>query len=320
MSAQKDKKLSKDEVEALLERTGNGSGAEKAAAARRVESYDFFQPSRFNKSDLEKLRRINAPLAQSAAQGASRLLRKNVRMQLVNIDQMRWEHLLEDVGSTMAGYVFEMPPFGSRSILTVEKKLAAACLDQMLGGAGKQAEGDLLGFTDLEAKVFGRFVQAVLAPLPELWRNIGEFTVELGAYAEDLQGASLFPPSEDMFQLTLLMQGEFGSGQIAISVPFDTVRSLPPSTDDSFQGAAKTNETLEAALRDSLQNAPVDLSVLLGVAEVGVRKLLQLEPGDVLVLDTTVHDALQVRFNDRIKARGYPGVSRGRITVKLIGG
>ena len=68
MTPAEEGKLSKDEMDALLEATREDEQQQQeeeeeeevrpgpAEPARRVQGYDFTQPSRFNKSALEKLR------------------------------------------------------------------------------------------------------------------------------------------------------------------------------------------------------------------------------------------------------------------------
>jgi len=319
MTPPADRKLSKDEVAALVEHIEKKGEAapERPEEPRRVESYDFFRPSRFTRSELEKLRRININLASRAGLNASRLMRSAVKAQLVSVEQMKWQSILDEIGEGSVGFGFEMTPLEHRGVVTMKAPFAGSCLDRMMGGEGAAKSGEG-GFTDLEAKIFRRFVLGMVAPLPDLWRDVGKFEIQLGAYAQDVQSIGIFPPGEDMFELVLLMQSEMGSGQVAIAVPFDVVRSLSPSTVGPRQTAATSPEAVQAALRDNLQMAPLAVSAVLGTAEIGVRRLLTLEPGDVLMLGTNIEDPLDVRINDKVKAWGYPGIARGRVSVKLI--
>ncbi len=320
MSPAEDGKLSKDEVEALLAATrGEDAPVEKVEPARRAHGYDFHQPSRFNKSQQEKLRRINESLAQNATSYASRLLRSNVKMQLVSMEQMKWANLLEEVGDAVVGFVFLMEPLAYRGAVIMDTQFAAAALERMMGGQVGASESATLEFTDLDVRVLSGFVRAFLKPLPELWKRIGEFEVQLGAFAQDLQTLDLFPGGEDFVQFSFLMQSNVGSGQVSLAVPFEAVRALPPETGQSEDALPQsTDEDIDSALRANLKRSTVELSVLLGTTDIQVVRLVQVEPGDVIVLDSRIGDALQVKVNDKVKFRGYPGVSSGKLAVKLI--
>ncbi len=322
MSGPEEGKLSKDEVESLLDRVGDeNAAAEKAQSSRRVHGYDFQQPSRFGKSQLEHLRGMNEGLAQNAAQYASRVLRSNVKAQLVSMDQMKWENLLEDAGDAVVAFVFLMEGLGQRGIVIIDNRFAVAALDRMMGGQAELGDDAPIELTDLDVRVLAGFVRALLEPLPDLWANIGQFSVQLGSFVQDLQALDLFPSGEDFVQFTFLLHGNVGSGQIVLAAPFEAVRELPPEPRQAESGVtATTDEATDRALRESLKRTRVDLSVLLGTTDVMVADLVQVTPGDVIVLDTRVGDALDIRVNDKVKLRGYPGVANGRLAAKLITG
>jgi flagellar motor switch protein FliM len=314
-------KLSKEEVEALLQATREEEPPPERPEppARRVHGYDFLQPSRFNKSQLESLRKINDGLAQNAALQASRLLRSNVKAQLVSMDQMKWENLLDEQGEAALGFAFGMEPLGCRGVMTFEKPFAALCLDRLLGGAGGAVE-EIEELTELDRRVLSHFYEALLHPLPEVWANIGEFQLAFGPFLADLQSSDLFAPDEDLFQLCFLLQSTVGSGQIALSVPFSAVKDLPPKGEDQQQdvAVATSRDESRAALRENLKLARVVLTVLLGSADVKVSRLVRAEPGDVVVLNARIGDMLDVKVNDKVKLRGCPGLSNGKYAVKIV--
>lgn len=310
-------RLSEEEMEALLHRGASPGGNEGDAEAlpRRVEKYDFFQPNRFSKSELERLRRMHSHLPQRAGQALSRLLRSNVRMQLRAIEQTKWDYVLEESAEGAVGYVFRMEPVGRRGTVVLENSLARACLGRIMGTGIEKEEG--VGFSELEAQVFRRFVAAMLSPLPELWQKIGDFSIEPGRYARDLRLISVFASQEDLFRLSLAFQGSAGEGQIDIFVSFDVLRRMTPRDEEARAG--ETDRATQTALRRSLQRARLELAVLLGRADVPTEELLRLQRGDVVVLDGSPEEPVEIRVNDRVKARGYPGLSGQRLAVKLAG-
>jgi flagellar motor switch protein FliM len=319
MSPKEEGKLNRDEVEALLQATREEPlPPPKPEPSRRVEGFSFHQPSRFSKSQLDKLRRIHEGLALTVTGQISRLLRTSAQIQLVSMDHIKWENLLQEAGDSVAAFTFEMNPFGHRGVVTVDGQLADACVERMLGGQPGSSEPSGSAFTDMDVRVFAAFVRAFLDPLPELWERIGAFEVELGPFVRDLQGLDVFTGSEDFFQLCFLVQSGVGSGQVALSAPFQAVRALPPESDDRALAVTTGDAAAVAALQDSLKRMQIHLSVVLGSADLKVGRLVRAAPGDVIVLDSRVGDPLEVRINNRFKFRGCPGTSNGKLAVKLI--
>ncbi|MFO8008629.1 MAG: FliM/FliN family flagellar motor switch protein [Candidatus Brocadiia bacterium] len=326
MSPPDEGKLSKDEVETLLQATEEEeqqqteeAAPQEAEPTRRVHGYDFQQPSRFSRTQMEKLRRLNESLAQNATSHAGRLLRSNVKTQLVSMDQMKWENLLEEVGETVVGFVLLLEPLGYRGVVTIDRQFAAVALERMMGGQVDAGDAATMEFTELDVRVLGGLLQgAFLEPLPELWSNIGDFRVERGSFVEELATLDLFPPAEDFVQFSFLLQSNVGSGQVSLAVPFQAVRDLPPKEqEETAETPSAADESIRRALRDNLRETRVELTVLLGAADIPVGELVKLQQGDVIVLDTRVGDALEVHVNDKKKLGGYPGVHNGKYAVKI---
>jgi flagellar motor switch protein FliM len=319
MSPTEEGKLSKSEVEALLQATREEEPApERPEPGRRVQSYDFRQPSRFNRSQLEKLKTLNEPLVQNANTNTSRMLRSSVKTQLVSIDQMKWENLLDELGDAVVGFVFTLAPLDCHGIVALDKQFAAAALERMMGGQPPADNAALIEFTDVDVHVLAHLVTHVLAPLPDLWARIGAFQLEVGAFLQDLQSLDLFAPDENFLQISLLLQSTVGSGRVAVCVPFEAIRSLPPENDEAEHPVAAGAEETAAGLRESLSRTRLELTALLGTADIKVGSLLQAEPGDVIMLDKRVGSGLDVKVNDKVKLRGLPGVRNGKIAIKLI--
>ena len=336
MTPGEDRKLTEDEVDVLLRATEEdeedapvaSSGPSEplellepsgsAEPVRRINAYDFQQPNRFSKAELEELRILNEDLLREAAEGAGLLLRTNVKVQLVSMDQMKWENLLEEVDESSVTLMFSMPPFAYQGLLTVDRTFAIACLDTMMGGGGEppDVEAEL---TQLDMQTFRRFACVFTDPLPAVWGDMGEFQVEMGEWVTDLEGLDAFTPEDDMFQLSFLVQSPVASGQVHLSMPFEAVRLLPRQGDESGDDQAEGSRPDAAAgAYPNLERARVDLSVVLGMADIKVSNLVEVAPGDVIVLDTCVGDALTVRVNDKAKLRGLPGLINGKLAVKMI--
>ena len=79
------------------------------------------------------------------------------------------------------------------------------------------------------------------------------------------------------------------------AVPGDIVPVAP----EAEQPAVHTAEELEAVF-----DVPVQVSAVLGRAQMDVGGLLSLGPGTVLELDRTVGEAIDIYVNNRLVARG----------------
>jgi flagellar motor switch protein FliM len=312
-------KLSKDEVEALLAASRDEpSLVEQVEPARRVQGYDFSQPSRFSRSQLDELKRLNEGVAAGAAAHASRLLRTNVKAQLVSTEQIKWEHLLEDIGDSTVGFVLSMEPLGYQAIIAIDREFAAGCLDRMMGGEGDAQAVATVEFTEIDVAVLAGFLRGFLDPLPELWGRIGEFTIEVGAFSQDLQGLDLFGAGEDLLQPSFLVQTRAASGRVVLVVPFAAVKNLPPESEPETPAPTMTEQDTASRLRESLERASIELTAVLGQADIKISRLVRAEPGDVIILDTRLGESIDIKLNGKTKFRGLPGKAGTKLAVELI--
>jgi flagellar motor switch protein FliN/FliY len=64
-------------------------------------------------------------------------------------------------------------------------------------------------------------------------------------------------------------------------------------------------------------DVPVRVDVVLGDARMSVEELMALEPGEVLALDQTAMDMVEIYVSDRLMARGKLVIADGQLGISL---
>ena len=75
--------------------------------------------------------------------------------------------------------------------------------------------------------------------------------------------------------------------------------------------------TANRALEDSLMDAPVKVDVMLGEARVPVEELMSLSEGEIIALENSTTDLVDIYVSDRLMARGRLVVADGQLGVTL---
>ncbi len=75
--------------------------------------------------------------------------------------------------------------------------------------------------------------------------------------------------------------------------------------------------TVNRALEDSLMDAPVKVDVVLGGARVPGEELLSLSEGEIVALENSTTDLVDIYVSDRLMARGRLVVADGQLGVTL---
>lgn len=71
------------------------------------------------------------------------------------------------------------------------------------------------------------------------------------------------------------------------------------------------------AVANSLMDVPVRVDVVLGEARMPIEELMQMAPGDVVGLDRSTRQEVDIYVSDRLMARGKLVVSDGELGVTL---
>lgn len=72
------------------------------------------------------------------------------------------------------------------------------------------------------------------------------------------------------------------------------------------------------ALARSLMDVPVRVDVVLGDAKMSIEELNALSPGEIVALEETTKDLVEVYVSDRLMARGKLVVADGQLGVSLV--
>ena len=87
-----------------------------------------------------------------------------------------------------------------------------------------------------------------------------------------------------------------------------------------FASSKKSFSTEDAAtLKKRLKEAVLPVGVELGKTTINVGEMLNLAVGDVVKLDQSIKDPLNIKVGKEEKYLGFPGLSNNKLAVQLYG-
>src|SRR5262249_38763721 len=93
-------------------------------------------------------------------------------------------------------------------------------------------------------------------------------------------------------------------------------------TSQVWFGGASTSKTPDPDSRgqmgDRISRVTLPITVELGDTELTVQSLLELQPGQVLRLNTSANGPLPIRVDDRVKFVGQAGLSGKTLAVQIV--
>ncbi len=338
--------LSQAEIEALLASlTGDSEPAAPAAPAGReapkgssggeggamftppkrdskmpiaYEVYDFRRPDKFAKDQLRTLQMLHETFARLYASSLSAYLRVPVHVDLVSVEQIPYDEYMRSLTSSIIN-IFSMAPLAGQAILEMEFNVILSMIDRLLGGPGSMVKNSSI-LTDIEKALTESIVNRALKEFHTAWEGIAQFTPRREVMETQSQFVQIVPPNDVV--VSILFEIKVGElrGAMSICIPYLLLKPITSklSAQRWFSSSVKKNTGKYAALlAKRLEKTHVTCAVRLGSTQMSVDDLLELKVGDVVTLDRTQFEEVDILIGNNVKFRGKPGIRGKKLAVHI---
>lgn len=317
--------LSQEEIDALL--SALSTGGVKTEHAKKTEEppkkirvYDFKRPNKFSKEQIHTIQAIHENYARLLATSFSAQLRTIVQISVHSVEQLTYDEFIHFLPNPTILNIFKMNPLEGNAVLEINPAITFTIIDRLFGGPG-QAPEKIRDLTDIERVVVERVVNRSLEILREAWDNIIQLKPKLDVIETNPLFTQIVSPTEMVVLISFRTQFGDNEGLINLCIPFLVLEPIinKLSAHYWFAGTAKevTQESIQR-IKDRIKKASVSLSAVLGNTFIEVRELLELQAGDVIMLDSKVTDPLAVMVGSKKKFLGKPGVVGSKTAVQIV--
>jgi flagellar motor switch protein FliM len=317
-----EKVLTDDEKSALLDGVQSGevevqtsNGAEYASVS------DFRIPQRAHivKNSFPRLTILNQQVAERLRRDAEQLLQSDVGVSTGDLSVVSFGRVCERLHGLSAVAVFEAAPLMGRALIAMEAPLVRLLVDTFFGGLGTGGSTEeRASFTPGEISVANLFTTIVLSSIKETWAPLQDIqadrvSTEVSIDLVDI-GAETDPVILTEFEVTLSDQNCI----FFVVWPVEMVQPLLPV----FDGQKGDRDPVEDArwekvIRRRLADSVVNLTSKVGYAQMTLGQLVDLNPGDVIQIDSPQEATVMAKDVNLI--HGRLGIHRGRNAVETIG-
>ncbi|MGR6836150.1 flagellar motor switch protein FliM [Syntrophomonas erecta] len=315
--------LSQSEIDDLLSALHSGSvdanELKQEQNKKRIKVYDFRRPNKFSKDQIHTLQVIFENFARSLGTFLSAQLRAAVQMDILSVEQLTYEEFIRSIPNPTILNIFTLYPLEGNALMEINPNLGFAFLDRLLGGPGI-APSKIRSLTEIEQTVIERLAQRMLDHLQEPWGSIVELYPTLERVETNPQFTQLVSPTEIMIIVSVETRMNDILGMVNICIPFLV---LEPVLDKltvhyyysvSNQKSSPENQEL---IKNRLENTVIPVRAILGKTTITVKDLIELSMGDVIPLERTINDELEVVIGQRTKFLGKPGVFGKRVSIQV---
>ena len=283
-----DEILSAEELDALLTPVGEvGDGRGKRE--KRVQDYDFVRPNKLSGGQLRALQSMHEAMAQNLTTALSAYLRLTLEVSIISLGELTFEVFRKSLPNPTLINVLSLSPIQDRALVTMDMKLAFSLLDRMLGGPGKPLD-KVRALTVIEQNLLDNVIRRFLDQVAQGWRSLVEFNPAVEAREMDPQFVQVIPSSEMVLVATfgVTAPGEIEPGEICFCIPFISLEGRINQLGNQGRFAVMKREQTPVQrkhLDRVVKQGTLEVSCSLGTTALSVGEVMDLAPGDVLVLD-----------------------------------
>ncbi|MFA7288190.1 MAG: FliM/FliN family flagellar motor switch protein, partial [Melioribacteraceae bacterium] len=198
--------------------------------------------------------------------------------------------------------------------------LAFLFVDKLLGGSGMGSK-QVKVITPIEQKVLRVIVDRIMYDLKKSWQTIDTMDFVLERFEQDIDFAQITSQSESVLLISFeLMIGEqsFLINLCFATFAFDNILAKMTSQKLSSIRATKYyGITSKEVVTNHLVNTKIPIQVEFGNSSLSVNELMNLEKGDIIMLNTKVDDDHKIRTGSRLLFTGRYGSMNNHKAIKI---
>ena len=300
--------ISDEEVSALLEKNG----------ADAVRPYDF-AAQRINRMQLPLLEVVSKSFAERAGASLSTLLGRDATMQFTSLESAKSADLQAALPVPASLAVVRLKPLPGFAFVSVEPGLLLTLLDGFFGGSGRATVDPQAAIAPSAQRFLALMLRSFAADLTAAWAPVTPLELELVKQETNPRLVQLGAPLEALLVVKFTVEFGARSGHIDWLLPEVLLAPVREAlAADGGQTTLRSQEAWAPALTAALQDAELDTRAVLAQAQISLRELVRLSPGDIIPIEPPQQVTLFA--GDVPLYRGRFGVSQGRNALKILPG
>jgi flagellar motor switch protein FliM len=252
---------------------------------------DFRVPASFAPSFLTGFEESHHDFAEILSESLSRELHTPVQVRHLSTEQLSYDTYVRSMPNPSLLTILEPLPLPGTIIFELSTQLGLVMVDRLLGGPGRPVAPRPP--TQLELTLLGGLTRRPPAALREAFTKLVDLEPRLLATETNPQAAEIAAPTDTVLVLTFSVIGNSGEsglrGLLSLCYSPATAAAIRDLSTAATRSPSKPqNPLLEAAT----SQASVELALRTVPTSMPASEILQIRPGDVVMLDHKVAEPL----------------------------
>ncbi|MGI6683998.1 MAG: flagellar motor switch protein FliM [Bacillota bacterium] len=314
--------LSQAEIDALLGALSDGTidkDVIEVSNPQKVKVYDFKRPNKFSKGHLNSLLNIHENFCRGLATFLAGNLHVGVEVKILTIEQVTYDEYIRSLPFPTILGIYNMSPLEGNALFELGSSLAFTIVDRLLGGQGTQQikNRDL---TEIERRILESRLSQIVSLIGEAWTDMYPISPKLVNMETNPLFTQIVAPNEIVVVITMSVEIGQSQGMINICLPYIVMKPILDKLNNLFlffSQERRTSPENKEMIRKKIEMAKVPVQVLVGRTQITIQELLELEPGDVILLDQEINQPMQIYIGKFPKFMGVPGLRGNHMAVQI---
>ncbi len=297
------RKLTPEEVEALIEGLGAGSGSTSGllnGSDAEVRPFMFGSDDLSLLGDYHALRMINERFCRMARSVFLPFLLIQPRISSFPPEVKTFDLYVQESDTFVSLTTSRMEELRGSQLMVIQPSFISLLTDSYYGGTTVQALKRYQGeFTATEQRVIEIVTEGLIQSLQTAWRDLLTVTIGVQGREENIQFASFVDGSDTVIVCSFVVQLPRGEpAQFDVIYPLQTLKPIASQLRSRVQSDfVQDDMSWRQKLEHAILNIPLQLTAEIAQPTTSLRNLIHLQEGDVYPMQ--LHDGIRVKVEDR---------------------
>ena len=245
----------------------------------------------------------------------------NVEVSLDRITSVRFGDYLNSIPLPAILGVFKAEEWENFGLVTVNSSLIYSIIDVLLGGRRGQSAVRVEGrpYTTIETSLVKRLIEVVLADAELAFKPLSPVRFNIDRLETNPRFAAISRPANAAILVRLRIDMEDRGGNVELLLPYATIEPIRATLLQMFMGEKFGRDPIwEGHLATEIGQAQIEVDAVLYEASLPLRRMMELEVGDTLMLELKPDAMVTVRCGDIPMSEGRMGRVGDRVAVRVV--
>ncbi|TNC99714.1 MAG: flagellar motor switch protein FliM [Gallionellaceae bacterium] len=280
--------LSQDEVDSLLRGvTGEVEEVKEDTSAGSVKSYNMATQERIVRGRMPTMEIINERFARLFRIALYNFIHRSSEVSVGPVKVVKFSEFIRNLPVPANLNLVAVKPLRGTALFIFDPNLVFMVVDSLFGGDGRfhtRVEGR--EFTQTEHRIIQKLLAVVFETYTKSWESVQKLEFEFQRSEVNPQFANIATPNEVVVVTTFEVEFTGVGGSIHICMPYAMIEPIRELLYSTMQGDhVIADKRWLHMLAKQIQSADIELTAVLGHANVTLDDVLKMRNNDIIPLE-----------------------------------